>query len=215
MSQPQLLDSTDRYYAAVRLIAECKVNAWMMGGVGPYIGEAFWRWLAAELAGNIEDVLAAMEQIQKEPTFFPNSEVQAQFAQIDFDEADPITQLLDGWAQEYQWPQTSENDQEDVSVQGRLHGDQTEAGAKSARYLAIAYCREDDYAVSDTLRLDPSVIGTTPSDDRGAAEHVAAHLRHNRSISWIDRIWLIDTETAQVVGDYDGRHFCEHSPDIG
>jgi hypothetical protein len=66
---------------------------------------------------------------------------------------------------------------------------------------------EHDYAVSDTVELDPSLVGETPSQDHGAAEAAAKHLRKSRQIDWIDRIWLIDPATAQVVGDYRDGHF--------
>jgi hypothetical protein len=72
----------------------------------------------------------------------------------------------------------------------------------TTRFVALAYYIEQDLSVSDIVTLSPGLLGDTPGTDRGAAAEAARQLRATRTIDYIDRLWLFDPKSMQVVGEY-------------
>ncbi len=70
------------------------------------------------------------------------------------------------------------------------------------RFVALAYCIEEDFATSGIVTLSPNLVGDTPGTDCGAAAEAARQLRATRPMGYIDRLWLFDPTCMQVVGDY-------------
>ncbi len=80
---------------------------------------------------------------------------------------------------------------------------QTKQEKRQKQYLVMGYLCDDDYCCSDTMDLDPNTIGKVPSEDNGACALACAHLQRTRELDRApDRIWIVDCEIGQVVGDY-------------